>query len=77
MTSSRPRPRSLKVTDPRQQQLAADQLVELGHGTRTDILAGAICVTGKRARKLLKRARRDARIGDEILATMQEQEASL
>jgi hypothetical protein len=49
--------RSVEVTDLNEQALAAEFFLKNG-GQRTRSLAGAICVTGKRARKLIKAARR-------------------
>jgi hypothetical protein len=51
------RRRSVRVTDLNEQALAAEFFLKNG-GQRTRTLAGAIGVTGKRARKLIKAARR-------------------
>lgn len=49
--------RSVKLTNPADQAIAAHYFIKQG-GVRNRTLAGAITVTGKRARKLIKRARR-------------------
>jgi hypothetical protein len=48
---------SVKVTDPTEQRKSAEYFVAYGGANRKNF-AHAITVTGKRARKLLKRAKR-------------------
>jgi hypothetical protein len=50
--------RSIRVTDPYEQRKAARYAAAYG-ARRPEVLVGSILVTPKRARKLLKRARRE------------------
>lgn len=52
--------KTVTLTDPHEQRQAAAEFIRLG-GVRHKTLAKAVTITGKRARKLLRQARREGR----------------